>query len=213
MGSSFKVSMKGGDQLIKKLNKLDNGVDTAIEKTLKDFGTRAPAQVSKGIRQFYNVDTAAIKSAQTRVKITDRNVELEYKGRTLTPIHFNMSPASIDPKGRKAETDRIPGQKINFSGEAGQVAAVAQPKPYTIRMTIKKGHRVALGGDAYLQGAGGSGPVIPYQRKGEGRGPTHAVHTVSVPQMIDNDARPVIEEKISEMLEKRFNHYIDRLMK
>lgn len=213
MGSSFKVSMKGGDQLIKKLNKLDSGVDTAIEKTLKDFGTRAPAQVSKGIRQFYAVDTAAIKSAQTKVKISDKNVELEYKGPTLTPIHFRMSPASVDPRGRQDKKDLIPGQHISFNETPGQVAAVGQPRPYTVRMTIKKGSRVALGGNAYLQHAGkGGGPVIPYQRKGE-RGPTHAVHTVSVPQMIDNDARPVIEEKIGEMLEKRFNHYIDRLLK
>lgn len=213
MASGFRIAMKDGDKLLKKLKKLDNGVELAIEQTMRDVGKRAPAQVSKGIRQFYAVDASGIKSAKTTIKVDGQAVSIEYSGRTLTPIHFKMSPASIDPRGRQETKDLIPGQKIAFNNTPGQVAAVGQPRPYTVRMTVKKGHRVAIGGDAYLQHAGGSGPVIPYQRKGAGRGPVHAVHTVSVPQMIDNDARPEIERRVDELLEKRFGHYIDRIMK
>lgn len=213
MSSGFNIAMKDGDKLFKKLQKLDHGVETAVEQTMKDMAKRTPAQVSKGIRQFYAVDTAGIKSAKTKITISGQEASIEYSGRTLTPIHFKMSPASIDPKGRQATKDKIPGQKIAFEGIPGQVAAVGQPRPYAIKMTVKKGSRVTIGGDAYLQHAGGSGPVIPYQRKGEGRGPVHAVHTVSVPQMIDNDARPEIEKRIDELLEKRFAHNIERVMK
>ena len=213
MGSAFRVAMKDGDKLLKQLKKLENGVDTAFEQTMKEMAKRAPAQVKKGIKQFYAVDSSGLASAKTKITIEDKSVSLEYSGRTLTPIHFNMRPASIDPKGRQREKDLIPGQKIAFNNTPGQVAAVSQPKSYDIKMTVKKGHRVTIGGDAFLQGAGGSGPVIPYQRKAEGRGPTHAVHTVSVPQMIDNDARPEIERRVDELLEKRFNHHIERLLK
>ena len=220
MADGLKVVMKDGDRLFKKLQKLDHGAETAMEKTVKDFGRRGPAQVTKGVRRFYAVPAGDVAAAFKGVKGSGLEATLKYEGRTLTPLHFKMAPAGVDPKGRRAEKDLIPGQKIAFEGTPGQVAAVGQPRPYQIKMTVKKGHRATIGGDAYLAPAGkGGGPVLPFQRKGDGRTPVHAVHTLSVPQMIAGEgaqrtgSQPEIEKKLEELLEKRFDHYVDQLMK
>lgn len=214
MADGIKVVMKEGTRLFKKLEKLDKGAETAMKRTVSDYGKRGPAQVSKAVRRFYAVPAGDVAAAFKGVRGSGLDATLKYEGRTLTPLHFKMAPAGIDPKGRKAERDNIPGQKIAFEGTPGQVAAVAQPRPYTVKMTVKKGRRVPIGGDTFLAPAGkGGGPVIPFQRKAEGRGPVHAVHTLSVPQMITSDAQPEVEKKLEELLEKRFDHHIKQAMK
>ena len=195
---SFTVSYSGADDVVKKLQKLKDGGEVAIKRTVSDFKSRAPGWVSKGIRQHYGVDTAA-----------------EYEGRTLTPVHFKMSPKV--PKGRQNKRDRkIPGQTVNFKGEAGPFAMVRAPKPYTIKVTIIKGQRTALKQGTFLapskkddEGA----LMLPFQRKGSGRSPIEAVRTLSVPQMIDGRARETIEQTINEKLGERFNHHIEQAMK
>lgn len=224
MGKAFNVTMKDGKKLQKKLQKLENGGETAIKRTVSDFASRAPAWVSKGIRQHYGVDTAGVKAAGPRVVrgathvhvqgLQVDGVTLEYKGKTLTPIHFGMKPATQNPRGQSNKRGLIPGQKINFSGEAGQVATVRPPNPYTVKATILKGSRTTFSENTYLQKAGkGSGPIIPFQRQGDGRGPVHAVHTLSVPQMISGKAKETIDELIEENMQKRLENHVKQIMK
>ena len=49
---SITITMKNGKKLAKKLEKLKDGGETAIKRTVSDFTARAPAWVSKGIRQL-----------------------------------------------------------------------------------------------------------------------------------------------------------------
>lgn len=65
---SFTVTMKNGAKLAKQLEKLEHGGETALKRTVSDFSSRAPAWVSKGIRQHYGVDTAAINKAGPKRK-------------------------------------------------------------------------------------------------------------------------------------------------
>ena len=57
---SFTVSYSGADDVVKKLQKLKDGGEVAIKRTVSDFKSRAPGWVSKGIRQHYGVDTALL---------------------------------------------------------------------------------------------------------------------------------------------------------
>lgn len=215
---AFTVTMKDGAKLAKQIAKLENGGKVAIQRTVSDFNSRAPAWVSKGIRQHYGVDTAAIKSAgpqkkrgATHINVAGVSVDgatLEYKGRTLTPTHFKMSPKSR-PSAQQKKPIRIPGQLI---AGAGDVAMVRPPRPYQVKATIIKGSRVSLGSNVFLTGGNG-GSMLPFQKTGRGRSPIEAVRTLSVPQMIDGKARQTIETTISEKLGERFNHYIDQVMK
>lgn len=214
----FTVSMKDGAALAKRLKKLEDGGEVAIKRTVSDFSTRAPAWVSKGIREHYGVDKAAINEAGPKKKrgassikaagITVDGAALVYKGRTLTPVHFKMSPKKR-PTAQQAKQIRVPGQAI---ADAGDVAMIRPPKKYTVKATIIKGKRSRLPAGTFIaQGNGGA--ALPYQRTSAARMPIQAVRTLSVPQMIEGRAKDTIEETINEKLGKRFEHHIQQAMK
>lgn len=215
---SFSVACAGGNDLVKRLRKLENGGEVAIRRTTSDFISRAPGWVSKGIREHYGVDTAAIKDAakkpkrgKTSIKVAGVTIDgasLEYKGRTLTPVHFKMSPKKA-PDAQQKEPSKIPGQLI---GSGSPVAMVQPPKAYKVKATIIKGKRASLPSGTFIA-SGNGGVSLPFQRTTEKRMPIEAVRTLSVPQMIDGRARETIEQTISENLTKRFEHHIKQAMK
>lgn len=204
------VKFEGAPDIVKQLQKLETGGEKAITRTVSDFASRAPAWVSKGIREHYGVDTAAIKDAAKKPKrgrsapsfkvagkIVDGAV-LPYEGKPLTPIHFKMSPTTINPKG----------MTLNRNGHA-------IPKKYTVKATIFKGKRASFAPGTYLAPAGkNSETIIPFQREGDERKPVHSIHTVSVPQMVDNkETRARINELINENIQKRFEHHMKQVTK
>jgi len=217
---AFSVTMKDGAKLAKKIEKLKDGGETAVKRTVADFTARAPAWVSKGIRQHYGVDTAAIKEAGPKTKrgaasikvsgISIDGAALEYQGRTLTPTHFKMSPKSR-PSGQQAKQRRVPGQAM-ATAKGSPVAMVNPPKKYTVKATILKGERASMKQGTFIA-AGNGGVSLPFQRAGESRTPIEAVRTLSVPQMISGRARETIEEAIGINLEKRFEHHVQQAMK
>ncbi|MBP3590554.1 MAG: hypothetical protein J6J61_08260 [Muribaculaceae bacterium] len=207
---------------MKKLKKLENGGEVAIKRTMSDFASRAPGWVSKGIREHYGVDTDAIKEAakkpkrgRTKISVAGVTVDgatLEYRGRTLTPIHFKLSPKSR-PTTKQTNPIRIPGQLI---GKGSPVAMVKPPKPYTVKATIIKGQRAKMPSGTFLapnKGGEEGAAHIPFQRTGSGRTPIEGVRTLSVPQMIDGRARETIEQTISTKLGERFQHHVQQAMK
>lgn len=215
---SFTVATAGGADLVKRLRKLENGGKVAIQRTVSDFYSRAPAWVSKGIREHYGVDSAAIKDAQkkpkrgkTSIKVAGVTVDgatLVYKGRTLTPVHFKMSPKQR-PEGQQKKLDKIPGQAI---ADGSPVAMMAQPKRYKVKATIIKGKRASLPTGTFIA-PGNGGVSLPFQRRSEARMPIDVIRTLSVPQMIDGRARETIEQTISEKLSERFEHHIKQVTK
>lgn len=214
----FTVSTAGGSDIVKRLRKLENGGQVAIERTVSDFTTRAPAWVTKAVREHYGVDAAAVREAamrprrgKTSIKVAGVTVDgatLEYKGRTLTPVHFKMSPKKT-PEGKQRKAVRIPGQAI---AGGSPVAMIQPPKAYKVKATIIKGkERATFPAGTFLATANNA--TLPFQRKSEKRYPIEAIRTLSVPQMIDGRARETIEQKLSEELGKRFEHHIQQAMK
>ena len=206
----FTVSAAGGADLVKRLQKLENGGKVAIQRTVSDFATRAPAWVSKGVRAHYNVDAATVQEAVKRPKrgknattlkvagITVDGAALEYKGRLLTPTHFKMKPA-----------ERPPGNK-----------------KYKVSAAItKSGKRKQLHSQAFLGRASKreDAKTIPWQRVGDGRLPVHVIKAISVPQMtggLGGDgkehkslAHESIKKELDQGLSKRFDNHIKRAMK
>lgn len=200
---SITVSLRRGKELAKRLNKMEDKGKTAIKRTTSDIKNRVPGWVSKGVRQYYGVDRDAIDEAaqkpgrgKLRINVTGVAVDgisIEYRGRVLTPLHFKMRPTERPAR-----------------------------KKYVVKATILKGQRTSLGAGTFL-GRGGkknedgsksqSSPVLPWQRKSDGKYPIKVVRTVSVPQMIDGRARGAVEEQINNGVEKRFNHHIHQTMK
>ena len=232
-GGSITVTMKNGTKLAKRLEKLKDGGETAIKYTISDFASRAPGWVTKGIRQHYGVDTAAIKDAGPKTKRggTSKNVSgivvggisLKYEGKTLTPTHFNMNYSQPHPKGLQIKRVIVPGQKIDekAKNKNAEYGMVRTPVPYQVKATIIKGHRATMKGGTYIapsNSKNAGAPNIPFQRTPGHKFPVEAIHTLSVPQMIGNEEHPskaseTINNMISEKLEKRFNNHIKRTMK
>lgn len=191
---SFTVTCSGAEDIVKRLNKLENGGQTAIKKTVNDFMSRAPAWVSKGIREHYGVDTAAINEAkqqprrgQSSIQVAGVQVDsasLIYKGRVLTPTHFKMKP-----------TQR-------------------KPKPYRVSQEVFKGQRKNLPAGVFLASSGGEGSTqIPFQRESESRYPIKSIKTLSVPQMIENEkVQPLIQQNIDEGLSKRLENHVKQML-
>lgn len=158
---------------MKRLQKLKDGGEVAIKRTVSDFTSRGPGWVSKGIREHYGVDTAAIKDAakkpkrgKTSIRVAGISVDgatLEYKGRTLTPTHFKMSPKAR-PSAQQKKPIRIPGQLI---AGGSPVAMVRPPRKYTVKVTIIKGQRTAMSSDTFLTAGQRRGcPSLPTHRRG-----------------------------------------------
>lgn len=173
---------------------------------------RDPAALWRGHRSDQG-GRAQNKTGATSIRVSGVSVDgasLEYKGRTLTPIHFKMSPKSR-PTAQQAKQLRVPGQAI-ATAKGSPVAMVRPPKKYTVKATILKGGRASMKPGTFIA-AGNGGASLPFQRTGEGRTPIEAVRTLSVPQMISGKAKETIEELIGTNLEKRFEHHVQQAMK
>lgn len=215
---SFTIKLKDGTELIKKLEKMNNGGKTVLKNTVSDVALRAPGWISKGIRQHYGVDTAAIKDAGPKKKrgatkinaggLSVDGISLVYSGRTLTPTHFRQSP-KVPTKERQKIKIKVPGQM--FSKANSPVIFAAPPKKKGIKATIIKGSRVSLPEDAFIA-YGNGGATIPFQRTGASRMPIEGIRTLSVPQMISGRAKETIEEIIEENTQKRLQHNMERTM-
>lgn len=225
---AFSVAMRNGTKLAKRLEKLKSGGKKAIKYTVSDFASNAPGWVSKGIRQHYGVDATTIKKARPHIKrggtsikangISVDGATLKYKGESLTPIHFKMSPSTPHPKGLQTRRNRIPGQAIakKAANPNAPFGMARIPVPYQVKATIIKGQRVAMMPGTYLAPSSPknpNSPVLPFQRMDSGKNQIHSVRTLSVPQMIDGRAHDTIEQTINTKLESRFSHHIERAMK
>jgi hypothetical protein len=192
--AGIKLEISNIERVLMQISGQQKVLAKALEATTKDFKSRAPSKISKRIREVYGIKTADIKATQKGARtngtinvagINVDNVELAYSGRLLTPTHFNMTP-----KTRPAS------------------------KKYTVKATIKKGHKTVLSSRTFLALSGKAGSIqIPFQRVGTSRYPIKAIKTLSVPQMITNETDGVAEnisKDINELLNSRLEHNIKR---
>lgn len=190
------ISVPNFAKLVAKLDGMNADVKKAVQSAVKDCITRGPAQVTKAVTAVYGIKssevTAAGKAAKGKSETVGRikvsgvsvdTVQLKYSGRVLTPTHFSMTPKSRPEQGKK----------------------------YTVKATIFKGQKKALGSSVFLGGTGGTND-IPFKRTTERRLPIDAIKTVSIPQMITNETvAPDIKARMDELLSTRLQHYTDRI--
>ena len=206
--------------LRQELQGMDEAAQRAVKKTVSDFKSRGPGWISSAVTEQYGIKKSEVKDAITGTKKAGKvnlggvavdNVAIEYSGRPLTPTHFKMKPTKV-PAKRAGEYKRVPGAGVGESGN--EVAMVKPPAPYKITAEIKKGKRVTIGsGDAFLGTNKGTG-MIPFQRTKASRTPIKSIKTVSVPQMITNEAvAEKIQQNIDEGLSKRLQHHVEQELK
>jgi len=93
-----------------------------VTKTINDLAKRAPAWISKSVTEVYNIKKSEIAPADVQkgagkklagfIKVKGTavaGVQIYYKGRLLTPIHFGMTPKA-PPKGKGLKCTLCQGQ-------------------------------------------------------------------------------------------------------
>lgn len=202
----------------------------AVSYTMKDIKSRAPGWVATEARTVYNIKKSEITPAKTEedkdrkaVSIQTSGETLEtwsivYSGRTLTPIHFSMTPKG--PSRQKISGKRaVPGKMINFAGTASNVGMVQIYKEYKISQEVKRGSRKELEGKDGMSRPflapvkAGSDKYIAFQRKGKNRTDMYSVRSLSVPQMIgEKRVYDKIDKRIMEATEQRLQHHLNRFI-
>lgn len=192
---ALNVTLQNEAELLSQLNSLPDGGEKALKGTINQLRRRTPAWVAQEVTSVYGIKKAEIKETASKegagsVALAGKTVDslyLVYRGRVLTPTHFNMTP-----KQRPAGARR-----------------------YTVKASIFKGQKRALGSKVFLAASGSEGTThIPFQREGTSRLPIQAVKTLSIPQMIDNEkVNNAIYERIEAEATKVLSNQIDRFMK
>ena len=219
MSGTLNIFLSNYAEAKEKLEKKHKAAEKAVKRTVSDFKSRAPAWISAAVAEKYNIKKAEVKDAISGKRSIGKinvggvavdNVQIEYSGRPLTPVHFKMRPTKI-PAKRASGYRRVPGGGVGEGG--GDVAMVQPPAPYQITQEVFRGQRKPIGGKAFL-GSNGGGGYIPFQRTGDGRTPIKSIKTVSVPQMITNEeVSEKITQAIDKGLQKRLEHHLEQEMK
>ena len=195
------IKAQGLKAVAKQLEKDAKAARKVLTATGNDMRRRVPGKVADEVRTVYNIKKSEVtpsgKSGKPKRKAgsvgvkgaTISEVTITYTGRLLTPTHFSMTPKKPQPQGR--------GKR--------------KRKPVTAE--IKKGKRKSLGPSVFL-GDNGAGQYIPFRRTTKKRYPIEALRTLSLPQMVDNDAvSKRIEKDVNDLFETRLEHNMKRFMK
>lgn len=226
--ATITMQVESLDSLLKQVQQIKEGGEKAIKNTVNDIKARAPGWISDEVRKEYNIKKSEIMPAKNgqssdkaaSIRVTGETIEtitLVYSGSPLTPLHFSMTP-----KKPAALTDKrraIPGEGITAKGGAALSVAMARVrKKRSITLQIKKGKKEKLKGKYgtppfIAPAASGSKTMIPFQRSPGGKYPVTAIHTLSVPQMVDNEkVNTAIYKKLNEETAKRLQHNLDRTL-
>lgn len=222
--SNVKVEVKNLKQIKRDLERMKKAPQIVLDRTFSDVKQRGPSWIAKGVTERYGIKKKEILDGSVGQLIFQgdgiHNLQLEYSGRMLTPVHFNMRPISPPSPGN----------------------------PYTIKATIYKGNRQTIGkikkltkkqranigrnfthqstrnspqSPNMLQHTGnakaGGVDYIPFQRGTQPGKRDKKFTTVSLPQMVtegkNGPMHPEVANRFCEGLEKRVNHHMKLLEK
>lgn len=215
----------------KKLDEIRKAPEAVLEHTVSDIKTRGPGWIADGVLERYALSGGKREAKQ---KITSgrigtlrfrgnniKKLQLVYKGRMLTPVHFGMNPTIRPDFGTPYSMRwRVTkgGDRLNT-----RVKKLTKKQKKNIgRNFTHKSTRTSFRSPWMLQPTGTKKedgvPYIPFQRTPEtNRKMSIVARAVSLPQMVtegkDGPMHPEIATIFNEKLEKRFDHYVDRYLK
>lgn len=221
---------------IKFMSDVPKGIALAEKYTLSDLRGRIPSVVSREVCKVYNIPRREVKPSSLKLgyfKTTGADGEViyhksagtlkfsgnslatlrfVYKGRLLTPVHFQMIPLSASMNPRSPYTIRMRVKKAGGRKVIGQhlTQPPVRPNPY------KPMSGNILFPTGAISAAGTS--HIPIQRMNPGHRPKgkeayKKFTTLSMPQMVSSeDTRDGIMDGVAELVQKRLNHQISRVI-
>ena len=216
---SFTMEIKDLQKVIDKFGNIDKDGRKAVEATVKDIRARAPSWVAQEVVNVYNIKKSEItpstqKDKENGVKKAGsikvkgdilKRMQIVYKGRLLTPVHFGMTP-KVPPKGKSYTL------KMQVYKGKKEVIGRYKKKRKPNGPFAEKSHNILMGtGNKKVDGVN----YIPFQRMSRRRGDLEKFISTSVPQMIESneEVRTAIEKRLHDELEKRLEHNIKRFVK
>lgn len=216
---SVRCQIRDLNILQKKLDEIQKAPKKVIERTISDIRKRVPSWISQEVSAVYGVKKAEINSGKIgTVKVqggTVQTMKIVYKGRTLTPTHFGMTPKSPGKNAYTLKASIFKGEKSTL-GKVKKLTKkqrAALGKNFTRSGTQKSDHSPIMLMHTGNKKSGGTN-YIPFQRKSHRRNDVEAIKTLSLPQMVSSErTKPQIQKAINEGLEKRLQHHMKLLEK
>ncbi len=190
---------------------MNKGLPQVKELVKKDFKSRVPAQVRKGVNAKYKASKKVNEAKPSWHDGGEMSGELRYKTSPIGIQNFGMKPK--EAPGRQEEPTYIPALK----------ARIRLPLPYTISYAIKKPTQIGFTASGkrkfdnhkfkvqttkgYFVARG-----LAWKRTGPSAKSVEVMKTLSVSAMIVNDSKDEIEKNIEETMDKRLANHIKNKM-
>ena len=208
-----RCEIKNYNVLKKKMQALEKAPAKVISSVTNEAKKRVPGWIATEVTKEYGVKKGEItgqKIGTVRVEGSKLNeVRVVYKGRVLTPIHFNMSPKAPKPGGAYTLKYKVADKTQSKVKKLTKKQRKALGKNFT-----RSGTRTSSHSPIMLMPAANGGHYLPFQRKSTDRKDIDAIKTISLPQMVSSKrTEEGIQQAINENLGKRLDHHMSRHMR
>lgn len=189
---------------INKINNFTADINEVFDLTMKDMIKRAPGPMATAITNHYGIKKSEVrykkdfnhgkkKIGSIYVRGEDiSSIEFKFSGRVLTPLHFGMTPKERPQKKKYKIYAKIKKKKKAF-----ETVPTQDPN-----------------NGIFLAPASKSSTIIPWFRYSADKKDIKPIKTLSLPQMVDNKGvRREINEKVADLMHKRFDHHLARFIK
>ena len=218
MGKGIICEVRDRAEFGRKLQALQDAPEKALKAMNRDAKKQVKGWVNAEIVKIYNVTPEQIKTKKLgtiRVngKIQD-SLEFQYRGRPLTPTHFDMTPRSPNRGGYTLSATFYRGHKKKL-GEVKELTPAQRKR--LARNFKRKNLGLSRKSPAMLLPTGnkkdGGTNYIPFQRMSTNRRDIKALKTISFPQMVSSKrASKQIHDAVYNGMSKQLDTYMKKYL-
>lgn len=213
----IKLELKNADKVVKELKNAAKPLAPVLRSTINDFKSRGAGWAAGEISKHYRIKKKDITEAVVSKKPAGKfiiagekvdDIVIIFAGRTLTPVHFAMTPKKEPARKKKKQVINVGKHK----GQDKYITVSKMPKSYDVSAEIVKGNRKTFKDNnlIFLAPAKKNSTIIPWKVDRDS-GEIEPIKTISIPQMVTSErTKEDIQKTISENLNKRFDHYLRR---
>lgn len=213
-------------QTIKALQGVQNRSEKVLQRAVSDARTRIPGWVASEVTKVYNIKKSEVTPAKVKngkatkpvgsIRVNGETVsglEIIYRGRVLSPVHFGMTPKAPKSGAYTLKAEIIKGHKVTL----GKKKKLTKKQLRALGKNLQKqGVQTSEKSPKMLMPTGAKSEdkiqYIPFQRKSVDRNDIHPVKTLSLPQMVSSKrTQEAINNTIAENLQKRFGQLTKQL--
>ena len=223
MSRSIIVEIQRFEAVQRRMTQMHRDAESALQRILSDAKERVPGWVNQEILKVYGVDKGELTGGKLgSVRISGNTVhslKFIYKGRRLTPVHFNMKEDAPTGGEYTVKATIIKGQRKKIGGV--KKLSKKQRKNIGRNYTHQGTHNSPTSPNMLLSTKARHADAIqyiPFQRtqqvtRGQ-RDVWKKFTTVSLPQMATGErTAPRIQRAIDEKLGKRVTHHLKRVIR